>query len=229
MGFFPCFLCYPFIYKKLAGHGAGPSAVTLGSVAAAIVGLQLGAFGVVAETVLSGITELPFKTFLLVMQPIHLAIGIVEGLITAAVVAFVWKVRPEILAAASTSAPIGKVVIKKVLLVLGLLALITGGILSWFASGHPDGLEWSMFKVSGREELESPKGLHETAAGIQERTAFLPDYAFKQDAPEAGAEPSVSWPAVDPGTSVSGLVGGLLTLLIAGMLGWMLKRRRGAA
>ena len=31
------------------------------------------------------------------MQPIHLAIGVVEGIVTAAVVTFVWRARPEIL------------------------------------------------------------------------------------------------------------------------------------
>ena len=31
------------------------------------------------------------------MQPIHLAIGVVEGLATAAVVSFVWQARPRIL------------------------------------------------------------------------------------------------------------------------------------
>lgn len=46
--------------------------------------LQLGAFSVVLETTLSGITALPLGAFAVLMQPIHLAIGLVEGLITAA-------------------------------------------------------------------------------------------------------------------------------------------------
>ena len=43
------------------------------------------------------------------MQPIHLGIGIVEGLVTAAVVAFVWQARPEILQSARDARPIGTV------------------------------------------------------------------------------------------------------------------------
>ena len=31
------------------------------------------------------------------MLPIHLAIGVGEGIVTAAVVLFVWKMRPEII------------------------------------------------------------------------------------------------------------------------------------
>ena len=54
-----------------------------------MIGLQLGAFSVVLETTASGISELPFGSFVLLMSPVHLAIGIVEGLATAAVVAFV--------------------------------------------------------------------------------------------------------------------------------------------
>ena len=44
------------------------------------------------ETSLSGITELPFGAFCALMQPIHLAIGLVEGLITAAVLCFVTRI-----------------------------------------------------------------------------------------------------------------------------------------
>jgi len=61
-----------------------------------LIGLQMGSFSVVIETLLSGKTELPFGSFVLLMQPIHLAIGVVEGLVTAAVVIFVWRTRPEL-------------------------------------------------------------------------------------------------------------------------------------
>ena len=59
--------------------------IVAASVLGCVLTLQLGAFSVTLETLASGITELPFQTFVAVMQPIHLAIGLVEGLITAAV------------------------------------------------------------------------------------------------------------------------------------------------
>jgi len=34
-----------------------------------------------------------------------------------------------------------------------ILAVVTGGALSWFASTHPDGLEWSIEKLPVRENL----------------------------------------------------------------------------
>ena len=146
LGFFPCFIAYPFIYKKIAGEQPTQRLIFAGAMTASILGLQMGAFGVVLETLFSGISELPFGTFLLLMQPIHLAIGIVEGFVTAAVVTFVWKARPEILKMVATSRPAEHLALKKVLAGLLVVAAITGGILSWFASANPDGLEWAMFR-----------------------------------------------------------------------------------
>jgi len=241
MGFFTCFLAYPLIYKKIAGGSLDKKRVMLGATIAAVIGLQFGAFGVVLETVSSGISELPFKTFVMVMQPIHLEIGVVEGLATSSVVMLVMKARPEILAAAAVRAPIG-VSVKKTVLGLAAAAVLTGAALSWFASGNPDGLEWAMLGTSGKEELHSNGKIHGLLASLQAKTAFLPDYGFKktetvhksavkEGSTEAAAAPGAepSWPAVEAGTSVAGLVGGFLTLLTAGLIGFALKLRKAAA
>jgi cobalt/nickel transport system permease protein len=228
LGVFPCFIAYPFIYKPIVRNQQTPTRMAIGATLGGIVGLQLGALGVVSETVLSGISELPLTTFLAAMLPIHLAIGLVEGMVTTAVVSFVWKARPEILEYSAASRPFGSLSIKKVLVGLALIAMLTGGMLSWFASSSPDGLEWSMFKVSGSEELETPKvGIHKVLAGIQEKTSFLPDYKFKSDQPKAAIEKETesSWPAVDKGTTTSGLVGGGLTLLLVFIIGVFFRRR----
>ncbi len=232
LGFFPCFIAYPFIYRKIIADNPSKGKIMAGSLVAGIVGLQLGAFGVVLETVFSGISELPFSTFVLLMQPIHLAIGIVEGLVTAAVVMFVWNGRPEILNAVSRFEPIGQINIKKVLAGLLAATVITAGALSWFASNHPDGLEWAMFKTSGKEEVESHDGVHTALASLQEKTAFLPDYGFKRAGSKTEPEETAatrSWPSVDSGTSVAGLVGGGLTLLMVVLVGFGLRRREVAA
>jgi len=229
LGVFPCFIAYPLIFKPLAGDRTSPFRLALGATLAAIVSLQLGALAVVCETVLSGISALPLKTFLAAMLPIHLAIGLVEGLVTTAVVTFVWKARPEILEFSATSRPLGNLAITKVLTGLALAAMLTGGVLSWFASSFPDGLEWSMAKTSGQEELPAPEeGIHHLLAGIQEKTAILPDYGFRTHEPEpAGQEPTPpSWPAVEKGTTIAGLVGGGLTLLMAVAIGFLFRKRR---
>ena len=114
----------------------------------AIAGLQLGAFGVVLETWFSGISSLPFRSFVLLMQPIHLAIGLAEGFATAALVGFLAHACPEALLTLPAPAA-GRRALRPVLLGLLAAAVVLGGIVSWFASTHPDGLEWSIAKVTG--------------------------------------------------------------------------------
>ena len=246
MGFWPAFIMYPFIYKKIIGSNPSQSRLACATMISAIFGLQLGPFSVVLETLFSGISSLPFTTFLLLMQPIHLAIGVVEGLVTVAVVSFVYKARPEILQGALKARPIGNHPVRNIVLTFMIAALLTGGILSWFASKNPDGLEWAITKVTGKEELEGSKeGLHGVLATIQEVTAFLPDYSFKKPAEAKKGEPKPEAPQAQQstqsepkivekksdepknliGTSVAGLVGGTITLVLAFLIGFILKRR----
>jgi len=231
MGFFPCFICYPFIYKKIAGKEINRKKVFIGSILAVVIGLQMGAFSVVMETIASGISALPFNTFVLLMQPIHLAIGAVEGVATAAIVLFIYNVQPELAAGAViTNNKSGAFPVKKIIIGLSAAAVLVGGLLSWFASTHPDGLEWSMFKTAGVEELESPDhGIHSLLDAIQKKTAFLPDYNFKISENTANNEGEAAWPSVNPGTSVSGIAGGLLTLILALLAGFILKKRKKVA
>jgi cobalt/nickel transport system permease protein len=224
LGFFPAFLAYPFIYKPVAGSAPGKARITVAAMIAAIVGLQLGAFAVVLETVASGISALPFATFAGLMQPIHLAIGVVEGLVTAAVVSFVYQARPEIIKSVQEARLPGRAPMRTILAGFLGAALLIGGFVSWFASERPDGLEWAIAKVTGAEELAGPEeGLHSRLAAFQGAVAFLPDYTFKQSGqqPENGGGEESSL-----GTSVAGVVGGLLTLAIA-LLSGMLLRKQG--
>jgi cobalt/nickel transport system permease protein len=233
LGFFTCFLAYPLIYRKIAGPEPTPGRILWGAMAAAIIGLQLGALGVVVQTRLSGVSDLPFATFVLLMQPIHLAIGIVEGLVTAAVVTFVWKAHPETLTMTKHSPPGKTHSHKPLLLGLALCALLAGGLLSWFASANPDGLEWSIRGVTGKEELEAPKaGVHGALAWMQEKLSFLPDYDFKkpeeagsgkQDE-EKGGKKGEAWPEVSPGKSLAGVLGAVMTLFLVGAVGFGLRR-----
>jgi cobalt/nickel transport system permease protein len=106
MGVIPCLLAYPLIFKPIVKKGLNYRRITIATIVSVVVGLQLGAFGVVLETLASGITELPFGTFVALMQPIHLAIGLFEGVVMSAILCFVYKMRPEILESALASAPI---------------------------------------------------------------------------------------------------------------------------
>jgi cobalt/nickel transport system permease protein len=229
MGFLPSFLVYPYVYKRIIGDNPGQVRLTIAIMVSAIIGLQLGPFSVVLETLFSGISALPFSTFMLLMQPIHLAIGVVEGLVTAAIISFVYKARPEILRCALEARPIGSHPIRNVVLTFMVAALIAGGIVSWFASKNPDGLEWAITKITGKEKLEGPNlGFHGTLASIQERIAFLPGYSFKNsaDMTKKKTETFLNEPSRFDhrfAASISGLVGGLITLGMTLLIGLVLK------
>jgi cobalt/nickel transport system permease protein len=232
LGVFPCLVAYPFIYRPLlASSGSSPSRSRLGlvTVLAAVVGLQLGALGVVVETRLSDISDLPLGLFLLLMQPIHLAIGLVEGFATAALVLFVYKSRPDIVAGLEASPAAARRFPRGLIALFAAMAALTGGVFSWFASTQPDGLEWSLAKATGQPELPAPQSaLHERMADLQKRVAPMPDYKLPMTAEgEADAAPE-AWPAVDPATSVSGLAGGIGTLALIVAIGGLLRRKASA-
>ena len=148
MAFYGCFIGYFLIYKPIIKSRLGNMRLKLilASILGCVITLQLGAFSVCIETLASGITELPFAAFAALMQPIHLAIGLIEGLITAAVLLFVYQTRPAILEVVDKEEPSSeKMSLQKVLLILGVAVVLVGGIGSQFASSNPDGLEWSLF------------------------------------------------------------------------------------
>ncbi|GAB4541861.1 MAG: energy-coupling factor ABC transporter permease [Thermodesulfovibrionia bacterium] len=219
LGFYPCFIAYPFIYKSLV-QGGNPKRVTIASMISAVIALQLGAFSVVIETLLSGRSELQFGTFLLLMQPIHLAIGIIEGFITAGVINLVRTVKPEMeTALLGQSIPVNTSV-KRVFAGFLVIAILVGGILSWFASTNPDGLEWSIEKVFGKPELPEHEGrLTSFLKMVQEKIAILPDYDFRNR--ESSSEDR--WPNVGLGTSLSGMIGSIMVLCLIVVLGIGIK------
>ncbi len=220
MAFYGCFVGYFLIWRPIMrsrlfgeGKGAARGRIVLASILGCVITLQLGAFSVVLETSLSGITELPFGAFVALMQPIHLAIGLVEGLITSAVLLFVYESRPELLQCVEPAeGESAKRSLKSVVAVLAIVALVVGGGLSLLASSNPDGLEWALFG-NAEEGYAENMGLDEDdfgvesaaaekAGAIQEATSFLPDYAFADSDTPAG-------------TTVSGVVGSAMVAGVA--------------
>lgn len=227
LGIYPCFIAYPLIYRLLVKSESTPKRIMIASVISGIVALQLGAFSVVMETFLSGRSELPFTAFLLLMQPIHLGIGLVEGLVTAGVINFVKAARPEIFESVTDGRQLSaNVSTKKVFAGLLIVSVFTGGMLSWFASVNPDGLEWSIEKIFGKSDLtQHERGIAGALKSVRDKTAFLPDYSFKKT--EEG-KTERSWPEVESGRSVSGIVGSAIVLaavLIVGLVIRALRRK----
>lgn len=200
MAFYGCFIGALLIWKPIMRNGMSKAKIIAASVIGCVLTLQLGAFSVTLETLASGITALPFAVFVATMQPIHLAIGFIEGLITAAVLVFVHEARPELLFChAKVEGAEGRFSRKKTLTILAVVTVLIGGLLSLLASSRPDGLEWAIQRLTGATELEAADGVQQAAGSIQELTALLPDYAFK------GSESAL-------GTTVSGILGCLVVV-----------------
>ena len=229
MGVIPCLFVCPLIFRPILRKGVTHKRIMIASVVSCVVGLQLGAFCVVLQTLASGVTELPFHTFVLLMQPIHLAIGFVEGIVTAGILNFVYQMRPEILTDVldrqvlsddgkaykeeSAGDRAGSMSAKKVILIFAVLAILVGGGLSLYASANPDGLEWSVEKTAGAAELKEEGAVQKVLGGIQQKIAILPDYDFKNGRGK--------------GTSFAGVVGAGITCLLIGAAGWGISRAKG--
>lgn len=204
MAFYGCFVGGFLIWKQIMKKGVSRKKIITASILACVLTLQLGAFSVTVETLASGITELPFGIFVGMMQPIHLAIGLVEGAITSAVLLFVYEARPELIwtgVKEKTQIKEAKLSLKKTWTILGAAAAVIAGGVSLFASSHPDGLEWSIEKVTGSTELAVSGPVHVFMEKIQNLTAVFPDYGFRYGDSAAG-------------TSLSGIIGGAAVIAL---------------
>ncbi len=152
MGILACFAAYPLIYKPLADRKRPVTGAILASIAA----LQLGSIAVVIESFISGSTS-NFAMFASLMQSIHFAIGIIEGIFTAAVIVIANKTA----------------ISKKFSYSISGLALILAGFISQFASTKPDGLEWSLLNMSESFVEQTQGYFYNLSEIIQAKTAIL--------------------------------------------------------
>jgi len=197
LGFHPCFVGYP-LYRLVAGKTPTPSRRSLALGAGALVSVELGAVSVALETVASGRTPIGLGTFAALMAGIHLPIGLGEAVVTAAAVALLWRLRPE-QARPQPDAP--RQAWRRMVTAVGLAAALGSGVLAWFASARPDGLEWSLARAGA-----SPGAGDEVASAR-------------------------AWPQVSGRTSAEGLGGAAVVLLLSAAvtLPALLWRRRRSA
>lgn len=238
LGVIPCLLGAG-AYRLLLGDAARAAAWRqyLASWLACLVGVTAGAAMVPVEAAMSGVLQVPLSQFLGVMIGVHLLIALCEGAVTFAVVAYLRRVRPELLGLAPDESPAtgasparpGYSVVTGSLLAT---ALLLAGVVSWFASTWPDGLEWSYVehRYGAAEKVvqnESPV----VAAVDQWQSQWSPmsDYT-RREAPlgQTPAEPTVerasAWPDFDAWRSVAGLLGTIVTLsFLYGLSRWMRK------
>ena len=215
MAFYGCFIG-SLIWKIIMKKGMSKKKIVLASILGSVLTLQLGAFSVTLETLATGVTELPFGTFVAFMQPIHLAIGLIEGIIIAAVLCFVYEARPEMLWNSNNIENVkqNKFSYKKTIAIIVCLFVIIGGGISLLASSNPDGLEWSIERITGSTEVESADdSVYETTQLVQDTTTILPDYTVED------SESTI-------GTSISGIVDCGITVVFLIIIGTIVKLTR---
>lgn len=212
MGVLPCFVAYPLIVKPLLKNHLNKKRMIAASLAGVVVGLELGAFFVVIETIVSQVTTLGFVPFLSLMLPIHLAIALVEGLLTGAIVLYVYQQSPRMIDCALSKQSDHQFYFKKLVLIFAFVTIFLGGGLSLYASKYPDGLEWSLEGLLGQSDIENDDETKKAIEQVQETTSILPDYHFRHNDHPFG-------------TSTAGIVGGAFTLILVGTIGYCVTKK----
>jgi cobalt/nickel transport system permease protein len=214
MGLVPSYLGY-FLYKTVTIGKSGGLRTYIGAMLACIIALEAGAILVPIEAAMSGVLAVPFSTFLITMVGVHFLVGLVEGLITVAVLAYLQQVRPDLVLDLLP----GKIRLSKktVLATLVVFTIIAAAGLSLLASEMPDGLEWSYLERPDQPGFEPiVKNENTTIAAVDEvqsKYAPMPDYSVR------GAS-SAGW------TSFAGVVGSVLTMIVVWLVVLLLRKMR---
>ncbi len=241
MAFIPAFIVYPLLFRTILGQtrnaksesamGAFQNTKRLfwACMLSGVVTCVLGASALIAETTLSGLAELSFKTFAAFMLPIHFAIGLLEGIVTYSVCNSQFKLfqKLDINTPDSIKVQSGR---KRWILSLCLVTVICGSIFSWFASKNPDGLEWSLEKsyslVNSFDLSDNSAAtlewLPSFVSKIQAKSAIFPDYGFSNGEILSKIKPHVSEKLQ---LSLTGLGGSILVLCLCLLIGGVFRFR----
>jgi cobalt/nickel transport system permease protein len=211
MGLVPSYIGYG-VYLITRGASEKTWRVYLACMCACLIGVESGAALVPFEAALSGVLSVPFRTFFLTMAGVHILVGLVEGVVTAAVLGYLQQVRPDIV----TNMLPGKVRWSKkaVLTTFVIVTIITGTGLSLLASKFPDGLEWSYLERPDQPDFKpvvhNESSVIAAADAAQMKYTLLPDYSVRGTSVGAGW---TSFAAVAGSVMVMGLVYLAATLL----------------
>ncbi len=194
MGIVPCFLGFG-AYKTVTLGSPARGRVLLGSFIASLVAVEAGAALVAFECSLSGVLLVPLKTFLATLLGVHLLVGLLEGVLTATVLAYLGRVRPDLLRLPGPAVFSRRAVLASFL----AAAIFCAGVLSLVASDLPDGLEWA----SSPAPVPVP----------------LPTAGQAGDGSPSESRAVAGW------TSLAGVAGALLTMALVWLCARILRTR----
>ncbi|MFI6293464.1 energy-coupling factor ABC transporter permease [Nonomuraea sp. NPDC050790] len=208
------------VFRLITRFAGGKGAITVAAFLAALISVPASALAFTALFAIGGTAPIDVGTVAAAMGGVHVLIGIGEGLITAVTVGAVLAVRPDLVyGAAGLAKPLvlrgadgsttevegeqavgsGAGVRPFVLGGIGV-TLILAGVVSFFASSSPDGLE----------RVAEDKGFIDQAADHLFGTWALADYG------EVGGIP----------VGVAGIIGVGLTLLVAAGVAYAVRSRK---
>jgi cobalt/nickel transport system permease protein len=228
MALVPSYLGY-FLYKTITNGRSGSLRIYIATLLACVIAIEAGACLVPLQAALSGVLAVPFLTFLATMLGVHLLVGLVEGLITVAVLGYLQQVRPDIVL---DSLP-GKVRLsrKAVLVTLVVFTIIIGAGFSLLACSLPDGLEWSYAERPDQPDFKSAVENQDpriTAVDdFQSKYSPMPDYSVRSA--KLGQAPAGEIEAVAGWTSFAGVLGSALTMAFIWLTARLLRRKQSEA
>lgn len=215
-----------FIYKNMTAGNSSRGRLYLASIIASVTALEAGAILVPFEVELSGVLSIPVLSFLATMAGVHLLVGIMEGLITAAVLVYIMSVRPQVIGFSGNGSSLSP---KSFATVIMIITVVVAGGVSLIASDKPDGLEWSYAERPDQKDfkpiIENDDIVIAKADVFQAKYSFLPDYAARTavvgNVNEISDE-SHGW------RSFAGVCGALITMALIGAVSWFLRRKAAA-
>ena len=212
MALVPSYVGY-WVYTLITGRNHSDKKAYAGAILGALVTVELGALLVPIQAQLSGILLVPLRTFVLTMVAVHLIIGLLEGVLTVAVLAYLRQVKPDVFALPVQGG--GHLSRKALLSSLMIATLFIAGVVSLFASDLPDGLEWSAGDRPDQPEVVSfiaePEERIASVDLLHAKIALAPDYTPRTSPLGQLGNDSAQGPAT--WTSVIGVLGSLFTMV----------------
>ncbi len=206
MALVPSYLGY-WIYNLILHNSMSPKRLYASTIVASIVAIEAAAALVPIEVSLSGVLKVPFTSFLLTMETLHLITSVIEGFITAAVVTYILKVRPQVINTQCSKE--SSYSLRKVFATFAIATLIMATVLSILASEKPDALEWSYKERPDQANFEpiidNNSEKIQAVDDFASKIAIMPDYSSPK-AKQSEAAISNGW------TSLAGVLGALITM-----------------
>ncbi|MCF7956525.1 MAG: energy-coupling factor ABC transporter permease [Phycisphaerae bacterium] len=209
----PTFVGYA-VYRFIAPKPGEKARLYIAGMVASAIAMVAAAAMLSIEAGLSGVLAVPFAHFIAAICGIHLVIGIIEGVITAALLIYLRNARPGVIDGYEHSDTGSK---KLFFATVIAAVLITATCLSLLASEKPDGLEYTIAKDDGTSIIENDTAAIASADSLHNRLAPMPDYSrpVSGDTDKASA----GW------TSFAAVIGSVITMLAVWACSRLIRRK----